>query len=583
MPTSFSQVSKTPLSGRFSLAQVLGGSGAALLLLSLLNTEYFLPWISWHSEALVFFAVLALAWGGIVQKWRTPSARTIALPIASLPFAGLVLVVAVQWISGALPFHGDVWVLCFYVMLCLICLALGYAAAPPTQSDGGIEVSSSFTLLAWALVLGALASTVIAFAQVFSLWEHSGWIVRMQEMRRPGGNLAQPNHLATLQVMGVASAFFLRNSLGRLARGLVMLVLGVGLAATESRTGALSLLALLCWWLTKRRALGRAAPAWLGIAAGAGFVGAFMAWPHLLNAMDPSGYQAAGRLTEGGRRIQVWSQLLEAVAMRPWTGWGFRQVVAAHNAVLDQYAVTEPYAYSHNLVLDLVVWTGVPLALVFVGLASIYLWQRVRAARQLLPWYGLAVALPLAVHSMFEYPFAYAYFLAPVMFLVGAVEASTGVRPLVSLGVKSTAIVVLATTVAMGWSVVEYVRIEEDFRVARFQSLRIGSPPPDHERPTILLFDQLGVLLDDTRITPTRNMSAENMQTVKNAALYYPWSATQYRYAVALALNGNPIEAARQIRVIRYMWGDKVYSGIKQNIDGLAATQYPELRQLSLP
>jgi hypothetical protein len=258
-------------------------------------------------------------------------------------------------------------------------------------------------------------------------------------------------------------------------------------------------------------------------------------------------------------------------------------VAQAHNAVAHSYAVSAPFSYSHNVVLDLVLWVGLPLAGVLLLVTGAWLWRRVRAANQLLPWYGLAVALPLAVHSMLEYPFAYAYFLAPVMFALGAVEASLGVKPLLRMGIKPVAVLLLATTAVLAWSVVEYLKIEEDFRVARFVSLRIGSPPPGHQRPKVILYTQLGVLLDDARITPTPNMSPEAMQLVKNAALHYPWSATQYRYAVALALNGNPVEAARQIQVMRRLWGEQLYDGVKKQINELAASKYPELRQLSLP
>ena len=193
------------------------------------------------------------------------------------------------------------------------------------------------------------------------------------------------------------------------------------------------------------------------------------------------------------------------------------------------------------------------------------------------------VALPLAVHSMLEYPFAYAYFLAPVMFALGAVEASLGVKPLLRMGIKPVAGLLLVTTAVLAWSVVEYLEIEEDFRVARFEALRVGSPPPGHQRPKVILYTQLGVLLDDARITPTPNMSPEAMQVVKNAALHYPGSATQSRYAVVLALNGNPVEAARQIQVMRRLWGEKLYEGVKKQINELAASKYPELHQLSLP
>lgn len=142
-------------------------------------------------------------------------------------------------------------------------------------------------------------------------------------------------------------------------------------------------------------------------------------------------------------------------------------------------------------------------------------------------------------------------------------EAAAGVKSLASIGAKSVGALLLATTVVLAWSVGKYLEIEEDFRVARFQALCIGSPPTAHQPPKIILFDQLGVLLDDARITPTPNMSPETMQVVKNAALYYPWSATQSRYAVALALNGNPVEAAWQFQVIRRLWGGKQYDAMK--------------------
>ncbi|MFZ2387350.1 MAG: Wzy polymerase domain-containing protein [Polaromonas sp.] len=556
---------------------------ACVLGLSWLLSSHFPPWMSWHSEALAFLAAFLLAWVGVARVLRAASPRAITLPFAALPLIGLALVAAIQLGAGLLPFWGDVWVLWFYMALCVTCLTLGFASvSPPAQPPAATNSPAPTTVLAFALLIGALASAVIASAQVFSPWEPSEWIVGMQQLRRPGGNLAQPNHLATLLVMGIASLVFLYQSktLGGISSGLMLFLLCAGIAVTESRTGALSFLALLGWWLLKRRAIGDTPPVWAGVGCGIGFIGMFLAWPKMLNALLLSEQAAVN--TTSSLRLEVWAQLLEAVARRPWWGWGIHQVAAAHNAVADGYAVSSPFSYSHNLVLDLAIWVGVPLTLLLVGVASVWLWRRTRDANQLLPWYGLAVALPLGLHSMLEYPFAYAYFLAPVMFLLGAVEAAAGVKPLARINAKSVGAILLVTTVVLAWSVVEYLEVEEDFRVARFAALRIGYPPPEHHLPKVILFDQLGVLLDDTRFTPTPDMSTEAMELVKNAALHYPWSATQYRYALALALNGNMPEAARQIQVIRRLWGEKQYEGVKRQIDELA-TKYPELRKLSLP
>jgi hypothetical protein len=556
-----------------------------LFLLSWLLPLHFPPWVSWHLEAVAFFAVLLLGWSGWVRMRRASASRIAVLPFAALPLIAFGAVVTLQRAAGLLPFWGSVWALWFYIALCVACLMLGFAAASasaPTRP--ALAALTPFTLLAFTLCAGAAVSTIVAFAQVFGLWEHSEWIARMPDLRRPGGNLGQPNHLATLLVMGVASLVFLRQSkkLGPTSASLLLLLLCMGLAVSESRAGALSLLLLLGWWLFKRRTIGDATPPWVGLAVGITFVGMFLVWPHMLNVMDLLPHQATGRVVAGSLRLQVWSQLLKAVTMHPWTGWGFHQVAAAHNAVVDGYSVSEPYAYSHNLVLDLVIWTGVPITLLLLATAAVWLWRRIRDANQLLPWYGLAVALPLGLHSMLEYPFAYAYFLAPVILLLGAVEATAGGKAFARIGVKAVGAVLLACTVVLAWSVVEYLEIEEDFRVARFQASRIGSPPIGHERPKVVLFDQLGVLLDVSRITPAPNMSAQDMEVAKRAALYYPWTATQARYAMALALNGNPEEAARQLQVIRRLWGEKQYQAMKEHIAD-KATQYPQLLRLNLP
>lgn len=567
------------------MIEILSFFGGTALGLSFLVSSHFLPWVSWHSEVAAFFAVFLLGWCGWAGMLRTPDQRRVTLPFMVVLFTAVALLALLQRVFGLSPFWGDVWVLWFYIALCIVCLALGYAAASASTQNRPLgDVVTPFTSLAFVLVAGALGSIVIEFAQVFSLWGGSDWIVRMPGVRRPGGNLAQPNHLATLLVMAVASVIFLRQSkkLSALASGLLLFTLCVGLAATESRAGALSLLVLLGWWQLKRKAIGDTTPKWIGVVAGVAFAAMFIAWPYLLNAMHLLAHEAGGRISEGSPRFHIWPQLVQAVGMRPWAGWGFHQVAAAHNAVTDAYLISEPYGYSHNLLLDLAVWFGIPVALLLIGLVGLWLWRRARDANSLLPWYGLAVALPLGLHSMLEYPFAYAYFLAPVMFMLGAVEARLGHKLVVRVDIKLAGALLIITTTVMAWSVIEYVQIEEDFRIARYEEQRVGSTPAGYRRPKIVLFDQLGALLEATRITPARNMSPEAIAVVKRVALQYPWTDTQYRYAVSLALNGNPVEAARQFQVMRRIWGEKRYNKMKIQLAELAI-EYPELHQVSLP
>jgi O-antigen ligase len=575
---------KTPLLGRFSLVDCMPLLAAFLLACSWLATNHFLPWVSWHSEALVFAAVLISAW---VVVFRLLSQRKEALgikmPILIWPFAMLVVLAMAQGIMGVITFWGDVVVICSYAALCIACLTLGYAThadASPTESS----LASPVILLALVFVIAGLASAVVALAQTFELWEHSSWIVRMPSLQRPGANLAQPNHLATLLVMAIASVVFFHElkKISNLPCALLLLVLITGLALTQSRAGTLGFLALLVWWLIKRPKICSTTSPWAAAILGAGFLMLFWVWPKFYALVQVSG-TAESRVLEAGSRLKIWPQLIEALLEKPWLGWGIRQVAKAHNSVVHKYGFSEPFTYSHNFMLDLALWVGLPFSIITIITGVFWFWRRTKLANQLLPWYCLAVTIPLLVHSMFEFPFAYAYFLAPAMFLLGVLEARLCATALIRIGIKSAVGGLLIVSAGLAWITVEYINLEKDFRTARFEALHIGRTPVDYQKKRVFVLTQLEALVNATRIEPQPGMHPDTLMLFRNVALHYPWSATQYRYALALALNENPVEASRQFQVMRVQHGEKLYQKIKMQLGVLAEDRYPELRGLNLP
>lgn len=589
---SFSaQAEKTPRSGRFSFSELLFPAGAASLLwLSWLVPLHFPPWVSWHSELLSFFTVFLLAWYGLLYAVKKKDrSGLISFPVTALPLFALWLIASIQGVSGQVTFVGDVLVFGLYLALYVMCLALGFASsrqafAPGSGACHGNNENPALTFLAVTLTMGAFASAVVAFAQVFELWEHSAWINRMPFLRRPGGNLGQPNHLATLLLMGIASLLFLYElrKLTALPSALILLVLCMALAVTESRTGVLSFLLLSGWWFVKNKGVGFRLSSWVVALAGIGFLAFFWEWPSVFAFILQSSDVAVVN-TSAGLRLVVWPQLLEALTQRPWWGWGLGEVSEAHNAVVHAYPVSQPFSYSHNILLDLALGMGVPLTALLLLVTGIWSWRRVRTANQLLPWYCLAVALPVAVHSMLEFPFAYAYFLVPVMFALGALEGMGGGKPMLRIGVRPLAALLLGFSILGAWSVVEYLSIEEDFRVARFEALRLGQTPSGYQKPNVILLTQMGALLEGARISPRPGMSPDELALAKKMALRFPWPATQNRYALSLALNGNPDEAVRQLRVMKAMHGNKTYREIEANWNSLAQDKYPQLRELTLP
>ena len=550
---------------------------------------HFLPWVSWHSEILVFFAIFFLAWAVVIRSIPKVRSRAVSTPFLALPFMALAVLALSQLAIGTITFRGDALVLVLYMALCVMCSTLGFASASSAADDIHVnearKSNSALTLVAKVVLLGAFTSAVVAFAQVFELWDQAPWINRMLSLRRPGGNLGQPNQLATLLLMGMASLLFLYESgkLKAVSGALISFVLCAALAMTESRTGVLSFFLLTGWYLYRRRQAGFKIPLWTVVLGCCTFLGFFWAWPSIFDFILQSTGVGAVVDTKPGYRLIVWPQLLEALAQRPWLGWGLNQVPKAHNAVASSHLLSEPYSYSHNILIDLGLGLGLPLAALLVFITGVWLWRRVRLAKQLLPWYCVALVLPVAVHSMLEFPFTYAYFLVPVMFVLGVLEGLSGTKPAFTMGARPAAALLLVMSVVAAWSVVEYIEIEEDFRVARFEALRVGQTPENYQRPHIVLLTQLDALLAGARIDPKPGMSPGEVELAKKVALRYPWPATQNRYALSLALNGNSEEALRQLRVMRALHGEKYFATIRANWNALAQEKYPQLRALNLP
>lgn len=503
------------------------------------------------------------------------------------PIGLLCVVVAIQVSVGRILFMGDAVVLSFYLLLCLLALTLGYATI---SSDGFGPTSGTYLVNKFAvlIVAGGMCSAIVALAQTLDVWEFSSWITHLQSLRRPGGNLAQPNQLATLLLFSIASTAYLVES-RRLSVWVALPIAAVllcGLSVTESRSGVLGLLLMAAWWFAKRRRLGftlsvPAVSLWLIF-----FGCCFWVWPTCFNVIQEGGWTESTVThvnTGDSGRLAIWQQLWQAVLIRPWFGWGLREVSSAQNAVIHAYSESLPVTYAHNMVMDLAVGVGLPLTLLLVGAALVWLWRRASAANDRLTWYCIAIALPLGVHSMLEYPFAYAYLLAPVMMLLGVLEARLAPGWVMRIPWWTAATAWVLIGAAMAWSVVEYISIEEDFRIVRFEAMRIGKTPSSYQRPKVLLLTQLDALLYGGRIVPKPEMTAAELELAKNVMLRFPWPATQNRYALSLALNGQPAEAVRQLRVIRALHGEQTYAQIRDSWANLANEKYPQLHDLKLP
>ena len=572
-------VKKTPQLGRFFILKCAYLLAFASLAIGWLSPMHVQPWVSWHSEVPVFFGVFSAL--GLVLLSRRDRHAKVSLPQPAWLAVVLLLLTLLHWILGHIPYVGDVWIVLFYIALALACVGLGHAAAAVTtggQTGRLSLIDKPATMLAWTMLLIGIASASAGLVQTFDVWTHSDWFSRPPASWRPGGQVGQANHFAIGLLMALVSAVYLLTirQLGAVTAVIVVIFLGLGIAISHSRTTFLCVVILGVWWTYKQPLIAPLHRLWWGPAATLMLTCQFLLWPTVYNEFYMLAGAESARLHAGSLRFLVWPQLFDAVLARPWLGWGTLQVAPAHNSVLHNSEVSEAYTYGHNILLDVAIWLGIPAALLFFAAAAVWLWHRARAVKGPQSWYLFSLMLPVGVGSLMEFPYVYAYCLAPALFAVGMLERELRCKPILQLPIRAALAPYALVAGLMAWSAVEYIKVEEDVRVARFEALRVGKTADGYAVPNIVLLTQLSSLAASTRIAPMPGLSKVQMDLLRNAALRYPWPATGFRYVTALALNGNQPEALRQMQIMRAIQGDKTYKALMDVLfERLAEHQVP--------
>ena len=450
----------------------------------------------------------------------------------------------------------------------------------------------SLTLFASLVTAGAALSVFIATLQWLRL--ESNWGIFAADRgpaMRPFGNLGQPNHLATLALMGIAMscALYLQQRLRRWQLIALVTWLSWGLILTESRTGLLSaiLLGVIFMWQGRWTwGLGN----WRTVLV---WWAALLALASLLTPLNEALLLQAGRgdvpMTHDNLRMIMWRQSLSAIQQSPWLGYGWRQTVVGQKAGANVVAGTLATDYAHNLGLDLLLWVGIPIGILLLTLATFWLVTAARKSEGPFQFLLLAGILPVGVHSMLEFPFAYSYFLFPVGWMLGALAASQDRNKAIteifwgSIGWFSAVAALLVFSGLCFLVAQEYLKVEEDYRVMRFELRRLGQTPADYEAPQLALLTQLDETLKVGRMVPYPGMPTRDIERLRIANASQAWATLHLSYVVALALNGQPEEATRQLRNLRALYGAETYKQVSEMFLRVQAEQYPQLALVKLP
>ena len=406
--------------------------------------------------------VAGLAWGRSLRAgWRNDGVSL-----------SLLLMTAV---ALAAPFtHGLPW----SMSLTSIAMLLGALLAVQTgRAVVANQRDQVLTLFCVALVGAGLLSVVVSLVQMFFPSLADGNVIaRSGLVGRAVGNMRQPNHLASLLMWACVASVWLAQG-GWLARRLggalrdtvalhVLLFLFVFcVLLSASRTGMIGVVMLALWGVVDARLAPR-----VRIALGSTLVMFALGWGILeaYTALSHHAFGAQSRVSEEGAgspsRIAIVKNAIGLLQRYPLTGSGWGDFNFAWTMTPFPDRPVAFFDHTHNLELQLLVEMGLPLGLLTLALLAAGLWTGfARAVRGSAATRCAAMLVAMiGLHSQFEYPLWYAYFLLPAALAYGLCMAGEEVgepasgtcqrRPwLAALGVAVAAAVPLV--------VIDYLRI----------------------------------------------------------------------------------------------------------------------------
>lgn len=556
------------------------------LCLALLLPNHYQPWLGFHQEWLTVVAITPLLGWSLWQQYTNPPLQLPWLVVGALFGTG---VAGLQYAAGRLLFFSDGLMAAAYWLLFAGAILAGHQlASRHTQGLQGKGLQPFW--LAW--VAAGILSWAMALHQWLDLQYFGVFIAELPPNGRPFANLAQPNHLATLLLFSLAGAIYLyeTHAISPWTTGALVALICHGLAMTQSRSALLGLAlgGLVFWGLVRKRGRTRF-PLWGFGAIVAVYLAWTISWPALNAALLlANDTRSTLERTSPGIRITYWLSALEAIAQKPWLGWGFGQIGMAQQATALHYPATQTFFSSaHNILLDLALWTGIPCTLILLWFLYRHLrdgWKFIADTPSSLPtWLALAF---MAGHALVELPLFYAYFLLPTGFLLGSTISKThsGVR--VGWGGAPNKAITLSLALLFFFLLpkltVEYFSWEENWRRVRFE-LQKYSHSESPVQPEFILLDQLAAAQEVALQQPSRGMKASDLEKFEKNAARYPSSLALLRYAYAAALNGKADAANHTLKLLCSLHTKTICESARKEWTEAGRSKWPELQAIEFP
>lgn len=514
--------------------------------LSILNPYRFLPIPSLFSEACVFVALLFLVLYTLEYDFK--------IPLVTLPIIFITLIPIIQYLLGEIVYVEHVILPCLYIISFWYCIVVSYNIRLNNENHDSIILIFSYTV-----VLVGLLSSIIAIFQWLHLFK--SFLPDIGTGNRPYGHLGQPNQLATFLFMSISALIFIfEKDKIKVSYFLIMGCFFIFvISLTQSRT-AWIVGPLFFWYLFFKfdSIFFKIKKSYLVIFC-IFFVISILILPFinsflkLLNVQGMNTASISERVTNGYGRLDIWNQMIHAIIQKPLTGYGWYQTSIAQFNVINVYAGKEWVESSHNIFLDIFVWCGVPLALVLIIYFIYFIGGGMLKSSSLDSVISVSMLIPVIIHSMFEFPIFYSFFLLPFGFLLGIILAEKKLIFIV-ISKKLNVILFLAGSVFLYF-------VYNDYNLAcdNLQKANEHEFFNKHSNSSLIernyVFDKQQNRANFIAFNPTDKIDGNDLKAFQQVVENNISGYFLYKYALILARNGKEHEAKEIILINNKLYG----------------------------
>ena len=543
--------------------------------ISWLIPNHYVPWVTFHTDATMAISLTFVAawivWSTRREKWKWHWPAILVAALVAIPI--------LQFFGNMIPFFGAAWINSAFLVGLLFSMLIG------AQWE---EVSPGQCLdcLFMALGFASLVSVYLAFHQLLHFANLEDLAMRMNSAR-PGANLAQPNQLATLFLLGMLGAGwgYLRKQLSApVAIGLACLFL-LGESVTLSRTGWLNLVILLSaltWWGLWSKSVKKVV---IAVALGIFFVICLVGVPHLTSTLLFENNQITDDRFLSGLRPLAWRVFIDASQRELLWGYGWGQLQIAQFRVSNDHPnLGAMFNQSHNLFLDFILWNGVLIGALVTAAIIWWFITSVRRVRNPSDAISILFLTVMGVHAMLEYPLHYAYFLLPTGMVIGQCSTRLRFTPAATTRSWSAIVVLVLASGVLGITIRDYFKVETSFYALLFEKAHVGKAT-NGQPPDVLVLTQMREMIRFARVEPNAKFALKELDWMRQVVETTPSNYGINKLATALAYNGQPQQARLWLQRLCKTSPEeqcantkKTWTALTQSAPYYAAVDWPENR-----